>query len=130
MKGIYALIITLEEDKNICVGKLGPVDFKEGYYVYIGSALNSLEGRINRHHRKDKKLHWHVDYLLNEGRIVEILCFETTKRLECTFARTFQKTLDSIKNFGSSDCSCESHLFYSKDNPIALFEELSSLSVP
>ncbi len=130
MKGIYALIITLEEDKNICVGKLGPVDFKKGYYVYIGSALNSLEGRINRHHRKDKRLRWHIDYLLNEGRIVEILCFETTKRLECTFARTFPKTLDSIKNFGSSDCSCESHLFYSKDNPIALFEELSSLSAP
>ncbi|MEE9474859.1 MAG: GIY-YIG nuclease family protein, partial [Candidatus Hydrothermarchaeaceae archaeon] len=78
MKGIYALIITLEEDKNICVGKLGPVDFKKGYYVYIGSALNSLEGRINRHRRKDKKLRWHVDYLLNEGKIVEILCFETT----------------------------------------------------
>lgn len=130
MKGIYALIANLEEDKNIKVGKLGPINFKKGYYTYIGSALNSLEDRINHHRRKDKKLRWHVDYLLDEGRIVEILCFETTERVECTVARTFQKNLDSIKNFGCSDCSCESHLFYSEENPIALLKDFFSFYAP
>lgn len=117
MKGIYALIIKLDENKRIKVGKLGTIDFKKGYYMYIGSALNSLDGRINRHLRKDKKIRWHIDYLLNEAKINEILIFETTEKLECKFAKKMQKNLESIKNFGSSDCSCKSHLFYSKRYP-------------
>ena len=130
MKGIYALIVKLDDDRKIAVGKLGPINFKRGYYAYIGSALNSLEGRINRHTRKDKKLRWHIDYLLCEARIFEIFYFETTKKLECEFAKKIQKNLEAIENFGSSDCSCKSHLFYSRENPIALFEDFSSFSTP
>jgi Uri superfamily endonuclease len=130
MKGIYALIMKLEEDRKITVGKLGPINFRKGFYVYIGSALNSLEGRINRHLRKDKKIRWHIDYLLNEAQIVEILIFETTKKLECNIAKKLQKNLESIKNFGCSDCSCKSHLFYSKENPAQLLEDFSSFSAP
>ncbi len=130
MKGLYALIVKLGEDKKIKIGKLGLVDFRKGYYVYIGSALNSLEGRINRHLRKDKRLRWHIDYLLEAGHIVEILVLETNKKLECIVAKKIQKNLDPIKNFGSSDCSCESHLVHAKENPIALFEDFSSFSAP
>ncbi len=130
MKGIYALLINLDEDEKIKIGKLGIVDFKSGYYIYIGSALNSLEGRINRHLQKEKKLKWHIDYLLNEAPIVEIYCLETTKKLECEAARKMQKNLDVIKNFGSSDCSCEGHLFYSKKNPAGLLEDFSSFPAP
>lgn len=114
MKGIYALIVNLEEDKNITVGKLGPLNFKKGYYIYIGSALNSLEGRINRHHRKDKKLRWHIDYLLEKANVVDVLYRETGEKLECEFARKLEGRFSSTKGFGSSDCSCRSHLFYSE----------------
>jgi Uri superfamily endonuclease len=130
MKGIYALIIKLDEDKKIKVGKLGTFDFKKGYYIYIGSALNSLPGRINRHLRKEKKIKWHIDYLLNGARIVEIFYFETTKKLECKLAKKMQKNLAVIKKFGSSDCSCEGHLFYSDKNPKMLLEDFSSFSAP
>jgi sugar fermentation stimulation protein A len=130
MKGIYALIVKLDGDRKIAVGKLGPIDFKKGYYAYIGSALNSFEGRINRHLRKDKKLRWHIDYLLEAGHIVEILIFETDEKLECAIAKKIQKNLEPIKNFGASDCKCESHLFYAKENPAALFEDFSSFSAP
>jgi Uri superfamily endonuclease len=118
MKGIYALIIKLNKDTGITVGKLGPINFKKGYYTYIGSALNSLEGRIKRHLRKDKKIRWHIDYLLIEAQITEILFFETKEKLECKFAKEIQKNLESIKNFGCSDCSCKGHLFYSKEDPV------------
>ena len=130
MKGIYALILKLESDKKITIGRLGPINFRRGYYIYIGSALNALEGRINRHLKKDKKIHWHIDYLLNEARINEILFFETIKKLECKFAKKMQKNLDVIKNFGASDCSCEGHLFYSEEHPAHLLEDFSSFPAP
>jgi Uri superfamily endonuclease len=130
MKGIYALIVKLDEDKKIKIGKLGSIDFKRGYYTYIGSALSSLEGRINRHLRKDKKIRWHIDYLLNEAQVVEILFFETEQKLECYYSKKIRKNLPVIKNFGSSDCSCEGHLFYSEESPILLLEDFSSFSAP
>jgi sugar fermentation stimulation protein A len=130
MKGIYALIIKLDENKKIRIGRLGPTHFKKGYYVYIGSALASLQGRINRHLRKEKKVRWHIDYLLNEAQIIEILFFETEQKLECYYSKKIRKNLDVIKNFGSSDCSCEGHLFYSKENPAHLLEDFSSFSAP
>jgi Uri superfamily endonuclease len=130
MKGIYALIVKLDCDKKITVGRLGSIDFRKGYYVYIGSALASLPGRINRHLRADKKIHWHIDYLLNEAKINEILFFKTAEKLECKFAKKMQKNLDVIKNFGASDCSCDGHLFYSDENPSHLFEDFSGFPAP
>lgn len=46
MKGCYCLIINLENPSKIKIGKLGRVDFKKGYYVYVGSAMNYLESRL------------------------------------------------------------------------------------
>ena len=58
MKGCYCLIIEVDEDKTIQIGKkLGKIQFKKGFYVYVGSAMNSLYARINRHLSNDKKLH-------------------------------------------------------------------------
>jgi len=42
MKGSYILLIKLDEDKDIQIGKLGNISFKKGYYAYVGSALNGL----------------------------------------------------------------------------------------
>jgi Uri superfamily endonuclease len=44
MKGCYCLIIKLNNDRTVKIGKkLGKIEFKKGYYVYVGSAMNSLE---------------------------------------------------------------------------------------
>ncbi|WP_296804597.1 DUF123 domain-containing protein, partial [uncultured Methanobrevibacter sp.] len=57
MKGCYCLIIKLSNSSKIKIGKkLGEIDFTKGHYVYVGSAMNSLESRINRHLRDEKKL--------------------------------------------------------------------------
>jgi Uri superfamily endonuclease len=111
MKGSYVLIINLENDKNIQVGKLGKIFFKKGYYAYVGSALNNLDKRIERHLRKQKKFHWHIDYLLAHSVIIDVYYKETNKKDECEKANIFTKLL-SIEGFGCSDCKCKSHLFY------------------
>ena len=65
MKGTYCLIINVKKDVKIKIGKvLGEIEFKKGCYLYVGSAMNSLEKRVQRHLSKDKKKHWHIDYLL------------------------------------------------------------------
>lgn len=118
--GIYHLLIHLPQDTKISVGKLGSFDFPAGYYVYTGSALGGLESRISRHRRREKRLHWHIDYLLQHGSILDVITHETKKRLECRFNRNILSLSDSkilVKGFGSSDCKCKSHLVYFEEKP-------------
>lgn len=112
LKGSYALLMCLKNHKKIDVGSLGPISFSKGYYLYIGSAMNGVEGRVKRHIRDRKKLHWHVDYFLNKAKISSIYFQESQERLECSLAKTFSKKFEVIPKFGSSDCFCESHLFF------------------
>ena len=112
MKGSYILIIRFKKGKTIQIGKLGKIHFKKGFYVYIGSALNGLYQRINRHLRKTKKKHWHIDFLLNFSEITGVLFKESKVKDECEIAKIMEKQLVFIPGFGCSDCSCNSHLFY------------------
>ena len=114
MKGSYILLIKLKENKTIKVGKLGKLFFKKGFYVYIGSAMNNLDKRINRHISKDKKFHWHIDYFLQNAEILEAYFKENTIKEECKLANMFKEKLEEIPGFGCSDCKCTSHLFYWK----------------
>ena len=111
MKGSYILLIDLVKDKEIKIGKLGNIFFKKGTYVYVGSALNNLEKRIQRYHSSEKKLHWHIDYFLKYAKIVDVYYKESNKKEECKIAKNFEN-FKKIEDFGCSDCNCESHLFY------------------
>ena len=113
MKGSYVLIVKLGDDEIIEVGALGRVHFKAGFYVYTGSALNSLGGRISRHLRKEKKLFWHIDHLLGKGEVDSVWVLRSSERMECRTAEYYRASFASVKGFGCSDCSCPSHLFYS-----------------
>lgn len=55
MKGCYCLIIYVKKLSKIKIGKQGEIKFKKGTYVYIGSAMNSLESRLKRHLSNEKK---------------------------------------------------------------------------
>jgi len=114
LKGTYCLIIHLENDNRIPVGKLGPINFKKGYYVYVGSALNSLESRLRRHLSTDKKIFWHVDYLLDnvDSNLADIVFAVDNHKWECELASEISNSGDEIQGFGCSDCKCSSHLFH------------------
>ena len=113
MRWIYFLIIHLKEDKDIEVGSLGKIEFENGYYVYIGSAQNGLEARVNRHLSEDKSKHWHVDYLLEFAAIEKVYIVEAERKdKECDGASYLKKYGSEIDGFGSSDCDCSSHLFF------------------
>jgi len=117
MKGSYILLIELKKDDYIQFGKNHKTFFKKGFYVYVGSALNGLEKRINRHLRKIKKKHWHVDYFLDFADIVNVFYKENETRDECKIANILDGELEPIQGFGCSDCKCKTHLFYgSKKN--------------
>lgn len=122
MKGTYILLITITRDIVISVGKLGEMDFEIGNYVYIGSAMNNLETRITRHLKNKKKIFWHIDYLIKHASIKEIYIKPNLKKEECTIAKKFNKYFKSKKNFGSSDCSCISHLYFCPH--LKVFKEL------
>lgn len=115
MRGTYALLVHVPYDLAAGVGELGTLSFKAGYYAYIGSALGGLEARVKRHLREEKKLHWHVDYLLARARAVDVVLARTRTKKECAVAKELSKHFASVRGFGSSDCGCESHLFYSPD---------------
>ena len=123
MKGTYCLVIRLEKPASIQVGRLGLIKFRPGYYVYVGSALAGLDRRIGRHlssGKEGKKRFWHIDYLLDYGKIAGIRKIASPERLECIIARKVRELCASpVKGFGCSDCSCETHLFSFSNNPLS-----------
>ena len=115
MKGCYCLIISLKRSDKLDIGHLHQdYKFKKGWYVYIGSAMNSLVARINRHLSDDKKMHWHIDYLLKSpnSSIRDIYFNISEEKIECDLALEISKYGKGIAKFGSSDCGCDSHLIY------------------
>ena len=74
MKGSYIIIIFLQKNIDLIIGALGNIEFKNGFYVYIGSAMGNsgsttLINRVRRHvsPSESKKIHWHIDYLLDNN---------------------------------------------------------------
>ena len=122
MKGTYILVIKLSQNSKIIVGALGSISFPKGIYFYVGSAMAvtgalTLLNRVKRHLLNDsnKKVHWHLDYLLKSDKtqIIRVYMIPSVDKYECIIAQEIlKKSDDYINNFGSSDCSCTSHLFY------------------
>ena len=138
-KGTYALVIALERESAIAVGKLGrsggkggenEITFPSGYYIYVGSARGGLPQRVRRHLRggggegSAKKLRWHIDYLLQFASVIEVWYAvegewgrwgEREESQECFWCHVSRGMPDSripVPGFGSSDCRCPAHLIY------------------
>ncbi|HEY94973.1 MAG TPA: GIY-YIG nuclease family protein [Dehalococcoidia bacterium] len=112
-KGGYVLLVRLKEGSEIRIGKLGTTQYDPGYYAYVGSAMRGLKQRILRHLRKEKKLHWHIDYLLEQANVSNVIVCKSGNSIECDIADAIGTMYNVIKGFGSSDCKCTGHLFYS-----------------
>jgi Uri superfamily endonuclease len=96
----------------VTVGKLGTVTLDKGLYAYVGSAQKNLEKRVQRHMQKQKRVFWHIDYLLmlEQASLTEVFYKEEDKKEECRTAETLTKLGKPVKGFGCSDCTCKSHL--------------------
>ena len=102
MKGTYCLIIGNYKTSSLKIGNLyEDYKFKKGFYVYIGSAMNSLIPRVNRHLSDDKKMHWHVDYLLKspDCHIRDILFNISDLKIECGLAESISKDKPNLSYF-------------------------------
>lgn len=127
-RGGYLLILELEEEIRLSAGHLGEIDFPAGYYCYVGSAMKNLTERMSRHLRKRKNFRWHIDYLRDRTLILACLPVRSAGPLECDMARAMEDIADdSVPGFGSSDCSCPSHLFRFSTNPLKLTSFLNTL---
>lgn len=122
MKGVYALIIHFPRQIAIDIGALGKISFDPGMWIYVGSAMGSgstnIQNRLKRHFRSEKKIHWHIDRILNsQTRLVEAVWSETDEPAECSLNQALLKTgffAIGPNGFGSSDCrnGCESHIMH------------------
>jgi Uri superfamily endonuclease len=121
-KGLYCLVFH-NPACTVDVGAMGSVAFCSGWHVYVGSALGAggLK-RLDRHialaEKKDKRPKWHVDYLLmNENFPLRYTVSAATPlRLECLLATALGG--EHVPDFGCSDCTCPSHLFFRKTDPV------------
>jgi sugar fermentation stimulation protein A len=118
-KGSYLMVFFNDKPFKKTIGSLGERDFQTGYYVYVGSAMQSLEKRIKRHLRKTKKVRWHLDFISSQ-------CMKTDKvypirrpdRVEEELARRLMAFCDGyVPGFGASDSAVDSHFFYFKNRP-------------
>ena len=117
--GCYSLVIEWKQKKTIRIGKPGEMEFQPGIYVYTGSAMGGLRGRLLRHLSNRKTLRWHIDYFLNDDQasVKKIVFYPAVPGQEC---RQNQKiaalrgALPVPRKFGASDCrsGCPSHLIF------------------
>jgi endonuclease-3 len=119
VKGSYTLLVKLSETSTIEVGSLGEIEFRKGFYAYNGSAFGpgGLK-RVERHREKSQEgngPHWHIDYLLVQENSEMVEVFRNGSDHECELSQRMTEKFGKVRDFGCSDCNCDSHLFYSQE---------------
>lgn len=117
MTGTYVLLLHLDNDSTITVGRLGTFDFPAGWYTYVGSAFGAggLLGRIKHHLQPTDRPHWHIDYLRQLAPVQEIWLSPDTERREADWVDLMVDipgAMVLVEGFGASDTTKETHLFY------------------
>ncbi len=120
--GTYALIFSACLKCQPVIGRLGLLDLKPGFYMYVGSAFGpgGLKARIAHHRRIADRPHWHIDYLSPFLELNELWYTYDPVRREHQWAQIIADTWGvsvPLNKFGSSDCRCQSHLFFRKARP-------------
>jgi Uri superfamily endonuclease len=103
--GTYALILTPNGTKPIKIGKLGMLQVRAGFYIYVGSAFGPR---------------WHIDYLRTVTHLKEWWYSYDPRRREHQWADIISGARGitvPFPGFGSSDCNCKSHLYFLKSKP-------------
>ena len=119
--GTYVVELFASAEFEIAAKLFAGEIFSKGYYYYFGSAQKNFSARIIRHVSKNKKIHWHIDYLTTNPsvKIKRLFLYPgAEKKMECrsySASARLSPNYIPVKNFGSGDCdTCGSHLLYSK----------------
>jgi sugar fermentation stimulation protein A len=108
------LVLELIRPSVVNVGALGRIRFERGYYAYAGSARRGMKSRLSRHLAREKRKKWHIDWLTTRSDAAPVAVAATARvGLECKTAGLLSARAEGqVKDFGCSDCECESHLAY------------------
>ncbi len=112
----YQLHIVVGRPRILDIGRLGTFRFPAGRYLYTGSARRNLIARVRRHLSRDKKLRWHIDYLLT-AHAVKVVEVSLSRDAECLLNQRAAGEI-IVPGFGASDCRarCGSHLRFLGEN--------------
>ncbi len=121
--GAYMLVIHRTAATRRDVGALGELKLPAGHYVYVGSGRRNLKARVDRHLRRRRRTHRHIDHLTRDADTIRALPIYTDRDIECELARRMREVAEStggavIQGFGSSDCGCPGHLVHLPENPM------------
>ena len=111
--GVYCLLLWVGRPRWLGLARLGSRRIPCGWYVYTGSAKRNLLPRLERHVRRRKRCHWHIDYLRDMASLREIWVWPWTPTGECRTSARVRRLPDAVlplRGFGSSDCRCDAHL--------------------
>jgi Uri superfamily endonuclease len=119
-KGSYLLLLELGRPQSVTVGRLGHLDFTAGLYLYAGSARGpgGLAARLRHHLKSSRRCHWHIDYLRLTAPVAAVWAvWGPAARCpsECRLIARLNRHASLYpphKGFGSSDCTCYSHLLH------------------
>ena len=124
--------------QEVPIGKLGVLHMLPGIYVYVGSALGpgGLAARVDRHALPEKVLHWHIDYLRAETRLLAVWYARGTKPRECHWSKIIERAARAqipLEGFGcvrlplpvASSILCESASCGGRSIPV----EVSGITV-
>jgi len=125
LPGTYALIMRGFSKRRVEIGKLGWLNTRPGYYVYVGSAFGpgGLKARIAHHLKVSERPHWHIDYLRPLMDPAEIWFTQASRSCEHQWAGVLAGISDAtipLSGFGASDCGCESHLIFFSSRPTGI----------
>jgi Uri superfamily endonuclease len=117
-KGSYVLVFKLDKPTTLDVGRLGAVNLSSGNYVYCGSARGpgGLAARIKHHAKISARPFWHIDYIKNVSQLLSVGFDLGNERMECRWAEILlnQNLFQIVRpGFGSSDCPCSTHFYFS-----------------
>ena len=95
--GAYGVLFQLERDVTLATGRLGEISYPRGWYVYLGSAMGGISGRLKHHLGPHTRIFWHIDYILPKGKPVAVVVGETDQRVECQLASYLRGQVHGIQ---------------------------------
>jgi Uri superfamily endonuclease len=115
--GTYALLLRASRRRRLRIGRLGDLEIRPGFYVYVGSAFGpgGVRARVRHHRARSRRPHWHVDHLRRVARPCAVWYSHDRVRREHGWAALLARSRGAsvpLAGFGASDCACGSHLIF------------------